>query len=73
MMLGNYWSRYFHDKGLIIEVIAFAAFAPGDEAFWEGMYPRINLRNIKYVGEGWVEQDGETMYTMGDMVAQVGR
>jgi hypothetical protein len=56
-----------------IEVLTIGSYAPGNKDFWEAAKGYMNVRNLKYLGEGWIDEDGEgteKMYTMGDVVAQ---
>jgi hypothetical protein len=53
-----------------INAITFAGLTPGDEAFWVGVRSKVNVRNVRYLGEGRVEEDGQMLYTLGDVVPQ---
>lgn len=60
-------------KGMEVEVLTVGAYAPGDREFWEKAKGGMNVRNIRYLGEGWIEDGLDApgkMYTMGDVVAQ---
>ncbi len=70
LMMGAYLGKLWDGEGPTVDVLTFGAYSPGDKAFWDCASKHMNVRNVKYLGEGWTEQDGDKMYTMGDMVAQ---
>lgn len=36
----------------------------------ESMRQQVNVRNVRFLGEGKVEEDGTSLYTLGDVVPQ---
>lgn len=36
----------------------------------DGMRQHVNVRNVRYLGEGRVVEDGQTLYTLGDVIPQ---
>jgi hypothetical protein len=77
-MLGAYFGRREGEGGraggVEVEVLTVGAYATGDRTFWEAAKGGMNVRNLKFLGEGWTEggEEGERrkMYTMGDVAAQ---
>ncbi len=63
-------ARRWAGRAVGLNVVSFASFAPGDQAFWDGMRPQVNVRNVRFLGEGRVEEDDQVLYTLGDLVAQ---
>lgn len=63
-------AKVWDGRGVKLNVVTFAMMVPGDQHFWDCVKSKANVRNIRYLGEGRVEQDGKVLYTLGDVIPQ---